>query len=773
MSGSGSKRALLIAVLSALLLHAPHGHADISSEQVRLAASGRFDLLAERIEAHGRTTELKTRDLHALCYAYSRTKRYTPLLNCLDRLEKRIANGDQRTILFGLSDATPALHIMRAEAMLELGRYTVAVTYADRAIAWLKQDDSDALDLFSDAFAALGIAHALNGDVTRSKQLERTLANMRPGFASDHATAHALALARLRMALQDYSGVLTAIQQDKYFSVNVLLDKMISGAFITGANNWAWIELPRAFMLNKALLETGQIEQARQGFDKLLGISQIQANGEIHWLLLSGRARIAESDQQIDQAINYLRAAIDIIETQRASINTETSKIGFVGNKQAIYGNLIRLAKISNQPRLALEYIDRSKSRALVDLLAGRRELTLTAARDEGSRHRLVRYLDLQDKQAEQQPLSGNQSAAGSRAAIKDATDTLRKHHAELSSLVTVNPTSSDELLALIRPGEAMLEFLWHEKALYGLAADGQKTLLLEIPSIMLEDKIRNFRSAIDAETPNTIELAQELYRDLIAPFSSVIGHRDLLVIPHGPLHYLPFSALSDGQHPLIENHTLRQLPSASIQKFMKSRPRPAQQSALILGNPDLGVAKDDLPSAEEEARAISNTLPSSRILLRSQATETAFKKTARNYPILHIASHGEFNAEAALNSRLRLSPDQENDGSLTVNELYQLELNADLVTLSACETGLGTILNGDDLVGLNRGFLYAGSRNVIASLWKVDDEATTLLMQHFYKLLQGGASVKTALRNAQRQLRKTHPAPFYWSAFYLTGNGE
>jgi CHAT domain-containing protein len=108
----------------------------------------------------------------------------------------------------------------------------------------------------------------------------------------------------------------------------------------------------------------------------------------------------------------------------------------------------------------------------------------------------------------------------------------------------------------------------------------------------------------------------------------------------------------------------------------------------------------------------------------------------------------------------------------LTVDELYGIRLDADLVTLSACETGLGKVLNGDDVVGLTRGFLYAGSSNVVASLWEVDDLATSELMKRFYTNMKSGIPKRDALRQAQLETKKEFPHPFYWAAFFLTGQG-
>src|SRR6185295_10092586 len=113
------------------------------------------------------------------------------------------------------------------------------------------------------------------------------------------------------------------------------------------------------------------------------------------------------------------------------------------------------------------------------------------------------------------------------------------------------------------------------------------------------------------------------------------------------------------------------------------------------------------------------------RLLVRKEATETNFKRAGRIFSRIHFATHGKFQADQPLASGLYLAKDGDNDGVLTVGELYSMDLDADLVTLSACETGLGKVANGDDVVGLTRGFLYGGARSVVASLWQVDDRAT------------------------------------------------
>jgi CHAT domain-containing protein len=161
-----------------------------------------------------------------------------------------------------------------------------------------------------------------------------------------------------------------------------------------------------------------------------------------------------------------------------------------------------------------------------------------------------------------------------------------------------------------------------------------------------------------------------------------------------------------------------------------------------------------------------------SRALVRSQATKRAVVDLANGFSMLHFATHGRFDAKTPLSSGLYLAKGTEADGVLTVSDLYSLRWDVDLVTLSACETGLGEIANGDDVIGLTRGFLYAGARSIVASLWEVDDAATAQLMESFYRAL-GTTDKREALRLAQIETRQQYPQPWFWAAFNVLGRAD
>ena len=159
-----------------------------------------------------------------------------------------------------------------------------------------------------------------------------------------------------------------------------------------------------------------------------------------------------------------------------------------------------------------------------------------------------------------------------------------------------------------------------------------------------------------------------------------------------------------------------------------------------------------------------------SKAFYRQEATETKLKQESKFYNIIHIACHGEFDRENPLFSCLLLAPSADDDGRLMTNEIFGLQLKAYLVTLSACETGLGKIEKGDDIIGLTRAFITAGASSIIASLWKINDVASAVLIKRFYRYLKQNSKID-ALRQAQLFIKQRYKHPAFWASFVLTGD--
>jgi CHAT domain-containing protein len=223
--------------------------------------------------------------------------------------------------------------------------------------------------------------------------------------------------------------------------------------------------------------------------------------------------------------------------------------------------------------------------------------------------------------------------------------------------------------------------------------------------------------------------------------------------------------SLRSGRRP---DFTISTLPSASVLRYLLDKGAGAPDRALVVGNPDLGTALA-LPWAEREARLVGRHEHEATVLVRDEATEARVKELLGTVGLVHLATHGELSEDDPLSSAVLLVPGAGQDGRLEVREVFGLDLHARLVVLSACETGLGKLSRGDELVGLQRGFLYAGTPAVVTTLWKVDDRASYELVRAFYDRLES-AGPGVALRQAQLETMRTFPHPFAWAAFGLTG---
>ena len=744
--------------------------------------------------------QVGTPKLMPLCMAYSKLKRYHKLFPCLDRLEANIRAGDKRwmdydefakrnPLMAGLAmmgsavaggkrmlegDVSPFPYLMRAEAYIDLGRYAEAVEQAKKAHANVPTDLQSARQMQVWTTGMIGLAYAFGGDRDNALKTATELENISTAYPYTLLRGDkAMGLAKIHLALKDYPKAMDAIEQGKdtlFGSFAKGVADAFAAADTKGEGLWVWQDLPREFVYNKTLFEVGRISEAKTGYDKLLGTPQTKDNGDLYWVVLFDRGRIAEREGNRAQAVDLYRKAVDVIEGQRATINTEASKIGFVGDKQAVYQHLVAALLAENRNAEAFEFVERAKSRALVDMLAAKQDFAIHTVNAQQVRTLLAQ---VNTTESEARIQGGDAAITGKRSLAVQLRRDLQTQAPELSSLVNVTYASAKDIQAKLPADEVLVEYYYDDKKVYAFVITRERLQVVWLEGGNLAQDVKAFREALDSPKDNRhLALSQKLHRQLFQPLEATITKQHVLIVAHGALHYLPFNALHDGREYVIDRYRLRQLPSASIMPYLRGTRVGKAGTLLAFGNPDLGDRRYDLAHAQTEAQAITRVVPGARALVRKEATETAFKQQGGNYAYVHFASHGEFNADAPLNSALLLARDKTNDGTLTVGELYSMRLNADLVTLSACETGLGKIANGDDVVGLTRGFLYAGSRSIVASLWKVDDEATAYLMTRFYGALKG-TSKREALRLAQIETRKKYAHPYYWAAFQLTGEAN
>lgn len=545
------------------------------------------------------------------------------------------------------------------------------------------------------------------------------------------------------------------------------------------------MEAATLFQFGHHYLKQKQYEVALDYYQQTLTIVQRVGIREVEVSTLMDIGEIYEKQDNVGEAQVYYTKALDLVELVRSDVRIDTFKTSFSEKYAYLYERLIALLWSEGNTQEAFTYVERARARAFLDqlaegridyrsgtngaLLKGEQELKTEIS---ALRSQLVALRDRPQSEWDSEAIAATQASLDSREAkYAQLLNDIKLQSPEAASLVSVDVAVLADVQALLDPETTLVEyFITADRTLvFIITHDTVETLAVEISRDDLEEAITNFRDFASLDDPHPVGL-QQLYTWLIAPIKKQLTTPILGIVPHGMLQYLPFAALTDGEHYLSENYILFTLPSASILQFIQEKRKADMNTILALGNPE-----SDLPGlhfAEKEVQTITS-LYSAQALVGREATETAVRRQASDVGILHLAAHGEYNSYNPLFSTIYLASDSQNDGRLEVHEVYSLDLSkfTDLVVLSACQTDIGALSDGDEVVGLNRAFIYAGTPTVIASLWNVDDAATTLLMEQFYIHLREGKSKGDALRQAQIDVRVQYPHPYYWAAFVLTGD--
>lgn len=472
-------------------------------------------------------------------------------------------------------------------------------------------------------------------------------------------------------------------------------------------------------------------------------------------------------------ALNYYDQAIALIEELRAGLSSEEARAGFFATIADTYANAVLLRVNVGDYREAFNLVEQARSRAFLDALAARS----TALAREMAAPTL--------------------SLAEVQAALPDDALLLEYFTTGLVEAQDVHRSTSQ--------GPERHRFPPAHTLLFAVTADAIQVHDLGLsPNALRPGRLDNAAERHFLQH----QIRETLYDRLIDPVAHRLqDKRRLYLTPHGPLHYVPFQALlaPDGETLLRDDGPrLIYAPSATL---LFSRPvgdvsRPqSDDTCLTLGYNSDGVAP--MRFAEEEAQRVAQLL-GGHALTGPAPKKEAFFARAGDYRLLHLSCHGTFDPEAPLASSLRLAADE----TLTAMEVVErLRLRCDLVTLSACESGLSRVRRGDELIGLVRAFLHAGAPSLIVTLWRVDERSTLILMERFYQEVQAGVDFAEALRRAQLYVRNLTRAevserlenggwrmeneewrmengdgasddervfsnPYYWAPFVLIGKG-
>jgi CHAT domain-containing protein len=520
------------------------------------------------------------------------------------------------------------------------------------------------------------------------------------------------------------------------------------------------------------------------------------------------------AQKKSDLAIGTLKDAVQQLEALREHVaGSELETQLFLENKVASYNALVDFLVGQGKPLDALLYAERAKGRVLLDVLRdGKPDFAkvLTPA-EKAETQRLNRRISEINDTIKKQETADSSSLNSLYAQLDTARVEYRSfqdalyvthpnlkirsgHTASLSSADVNGLTANGETayLEYVVSKDGVLLFVLSKNKSSG--ASEVKEYPIAVKPEDLNQRVNEFHDALAEQRLAYTTPARELYTLLIAPAEEQLrGVGTICIVPDSFLWNVPFQALmTPSEHFLIENHAVYYAPSLSVLWEMnrkKDKGETTHMSLIAFGNPVVG--KDEqrntdlcpLPEAEQEVISIAKSFDkkNSKVFIGRDASEKVFKTLAPTYSIVHLATHGVIDNRQPLYSHLLLTKtegDPENDGRLEARQIMDMNLDADLAVLSACETANGKVAPGEGVIGMSWAFFVAGTRSIVVSQWKINSASTSEFMTAFYQNLHSDnerakRNKVEAIREAALTLMKDdrYRHPFYWAGFVMIGD--
>ncbi len=517
-----------------------------------------------------------------------------------------------------------------------------------------------------------------------------------------------------------------------------------------------------------------QYPQSLDSYQQALVISREIRGRVIEGALLEAIGSIFLKSGQFLKAEKTLLEALSVIESLRDSELSDIDKVSLYDTQRGIYAGLQQVLIAQNRPDSALEISERGRVRAFVELLS-----------------------------SQFSNIPNNDSSP--RQVSPSVADIRRIAQMQNATLVHYSLPNADKLYIWLIKATGEIHFqsvdIKNLKFLTDLVSSSREAIGVRNPSEPATIVPELKPEAQQRQQAQQRQKLQQLHQLLIEPIAQYLPSNPderVIFIPQGELFLVPFPALVDAQGKyLIEKHTILTAPSIEVLDLTRQQRQstaansgsPIQgDNVLVVGNPIMpkvwnpakGIEEQlsSLPGAEEEAVTIAKAF-ATKPLLWEQATETTVAQQMPEARIIHLSTHGllEYGNPQDSGARdvpgaIALSPSSKDDGLLTSAEILQMKLKAELVVLSACDTGRGRI-TGDGVIGLSRSLITAGVPSVIVSLWSVPDAPTADLMSEFYRQWQQNPDKAKALRQAMLITMQNHPNPRDWAAFTLIGESE
>lgn len=521
----------------------------------------------------------------------------------------------------------------------------------------------------------------------------------------------------------------------------------------------------------------GAMEEQRKRFEtEAGGFATVTAATSLH---MDGSMQQSNGDHA-GALVSFLKA-VALLEQDRRNLQDDKARGTFLEDKMGIYYSAILELLQQRRYAEAFELMERSRGRALADMLASR-QLSLSAAGDQQLYAELVRLRTaIAAKQTEFFRLINNGAISDALAPIdREIAGLEDAHRAQLARIALEAPRLQELTTSSAVPLSALqeqmkqykfevLEYLVTSTAviLWHINASSVHVRDVFLPRSELLAKVQALQKSLsDRHNPFDRKTARELYLFLIQPAAGWIGGERLVIVPHDALHSLPFQVLenpADGSS-LGERYQISYAPSATIQGGLRKTVVGAEKTLLAAADPGI-------PEAANEVESIAKLYPGrSMVVLDSLIKESDVKASVGDYDIVHLSVHGKFNKQEPMLSYLDLAKGGQDDGRLTAAEMFGLPLGeTTLVVFSACDTGKAEATASNEVLGMIRALLYAGASTVVLSYWEVDSASTALWMETFHRAAQSSSPAEAA-RLALREVKKRpeYAHPYFWGAFML-----
>lgn len=620
---------------------------------------------------------------------------------------------------------------------------------------------------------------------------EEARARMNYGRAASKIGKHSLAIHQLRSATrlyeQESNGPAAAATMLAIAGINRALGNTEAAKELAAAarSKLARNENPRRILevdlLDAELLRDVGDKRAKRALELVAGRAAELEQVDYLQAALTSLGKLEAAQGRNDAAKDRFTEAVEIVESLRAPLPAEEFSIAFLAERLEPFRALFKLAIAAEQFNEAFVWLERTRSRSLADSMG-----SFGAAKsDEPLSRKLAELreeLNWNYKRIEIASNDDRKKLEGSISRLEKKISVLTRRIGSSvgadvrRAAVTFDFESIERLNSTLGPQKAMIEFVEYDGELGAFVISGGEVNFTGklASSAEVWSLLKALRQQFDSLKHGTAKLSglagsikkrtdhilATLYDKLLRRLESNFDNCDIVVVPAGPLHYVPFHALRSGEQYLIEGRGVTYAPSASVWLSLPKQRSPDMAKSMLIG-----FADEAIPLVDSEISAIAGSIPGAEVYVGNDATFAAYLGNSSNKELLHIACHGAFRADNPMFSSLHLA-----DGWVTADDISRQRLRAKLVTLSACETGLNEVAAGDEILGLARGFLSAGAANIVLSLWTVNDAATAQLMRDLYSSIQRGNDVAASLREAQNLMIANGENPYFWAPFLLIG---